>query len=213
MQRLRIKFSRGEELKYLSHLDLTRLWERACRRAGIALAYSEGFTPHPRISLAVPLSVGITSEAELMDLFLVNWSAPNAFINQMGRELPQGIRIGAAHSINTDVPSLQSQVTCAEYEVTIKTGMSECDIKTAITHLLSLNEFPWHHYRDTGIRRYDIRALIEDIWIIDYRDSFCSSGMRLRCDNRGTGRPEQVVKALGFSHYPIHIHRTKLLLQ
>ena len=70
MHRLRLKFSRGEQLKFLSHLDLMRLWERAFRRAGMELAYSEGFSPHPRISLAAPLSVGITSIAELMDVFL-----------------------------------------------------------------------------------------------------------------------------------------------
>ncbi len=68
MQRLRTSFSRGEELKFLSHLDLMRLWERAFRRAGISLASSEGFTPHPRISLAAPLSVGTTGQAELMDV-------------------------------------------------------------------------------------------------------------------------------------------------
>ena len=66
MHRLRLKFSRGEKLKYLSHLDLMRLWERALRRAGLPAAYSEGFSPHPRISLASPLAVGVTSRAELM---------------------------------------------------------------------------------------------------------------------------------------------------
>ncbi len=213
MQRLRVKFSRGEELKYLSHLDLTRLWERACRRAGIVLAYTEGFTPHPRFSMASPLSVGITSEAELMDLFLINWIAPHIFINQMTRELPCGIQISAAQSISTDLPSLQARIKSAEYEVTVRTEKTEKEIKGSIENLLSLKEFPWHHYRDTGIRRYDIRALIEDLWIVDYRNSTCIAGMRLRCDSRGTGRPEQVCKALGFSRYPERIHRMKLLLQ
>ena len=50
MLRWRIRFSRGEELKYLSHLDLVRLWERGLRRAGVALAYSQGFSPHPHLS-------------------------------------------------------------------------------------------------------------------------------------------------------------------
>ncbi|KPK23033.1 MAG: hypothetical protein AMJ70_04475, partial [Dehalococcoidia bacterium SG8_51_3] len=70
MQRLRIKYCRGEELKYISHLDIMRLWQRALNRAGISLAYSEGFHPHPKISLAAPLAIGVTSEAELMDVTL-----------------------------------------------------------------------------------------------------------------------------------------------
>ena len=72
MQRLRVRFSRGQEVKFISHLDIMRLWQRALHRAGIALAYSEGYTPHPRISLAAPLALGITSEAELMDVFCLN---------------------------------------------------------------------------------------------------------------------------------------------
>ncbi len=213
MQRLRIKFSRGEELKYLSHLDLTRLWERSCRRAGIALAYSEGFTPHPRLSLASPLSVGVTSKAELMDIFIVNWTSPHLFVDRMNRELPGGIHIEAAHSVNPEMPSLQSQVSSAEYEVTVQSTMTEGEAMTAVAALLKLDELPWHHYRDTGVRHYDLRALIEDIRLIDFRDHTCTFFMRLRCDNRGTGRPEQVCKALGLSTHPVRIHRTRLLLQ
>jgi len=73
MQRLRIKFSRGEEIKYISHLDLMRCWERALKRADVPLMYSEGFSPHPRISLAAPLALGVTSEAELMDITVSRW--------------------------------------------------------------------------------------------------------------------------------------------
>ena len=58
MQRLRIRFCRGQEVKFISHLDIMRLWQRAFNRAGIALAYSEGFNPHPRLSLAAPLALG-----------------------------------------------------------------------------------------------------------------------------------------------------------
>jgi len=67
--------------------------------------------------------------------------------------------------------------------------------------------------RDTGPRRYDLRKLIETIWLIDWQDFDCLIGMRLRSDNRGTGRPEQVSIALGFNHYPRSIHRTKLILK
>ena len=90
MQRLRIRFSRGEEIKYISHLDLLRLWQRALVRADIPLAYSEGFNPHPRMSLAVPLALGVTGEAELMDIFLAKWSSPHSFESAIGRQLPKG---------------------------------------------------------------------------------------------------------------------------
>lgn len=54
VQRLRITFARGDEMKYITHLDMMRFWERALRRAGLPVAYSEGFSPHPQIAIAAP---------------------------------------------------------------------------------------------------------------------------------------------------------------
>jgi hypothetical protein len=78
--------------------------------------------------------------------------------------------------------------------------------------LLAQETLPWHHERDTGTRSYDLRHLIDDIWLIEARPSGYSLGMRLRCDESGSGRPEQVALALGFADYPETIQRTKLLL-
>ncbi|MBM4447062.1 MAG: DUF2344 domain-containing protein [Chloroflexi bacterium] len=212
MQRLRLKFSRGEELKFLSHLDLMRLWERALRRAGLPLAYSEGFTPHPQIALAAPLLVGVTSEAELMDVFLSRWVSPQSFMAQVGEQLPRGIELLEVWPVGPKVPSLQSQVRFVEYRVELKTEKVSQDVEAALQSFLSAKELPWHHLRDTGARYYDLRALVDDLWLIDCQDSLCVLGMRLRCDERGAGRPEQVAKALGFSQRPKSIHRINLIL-
>jgi len=212
MQRLRLKFSRGEELKFLSHLDLMRLWERALRRAGLPLAYSEGFSPHPQIALAAPLSVGVTSEAELMDVFLSRWGPPQTFIFQVKKQLPHGIDVLEVWPIGLKVPSLQSQVRFVEYKVEVETEKECQEVESALQSFLSAKELPWHHLRDTGARYYDLRALVDNLWLIDCHDSLCVLGMRLRCDEKGAGRPEQVTKALGFSQHPESIHRTKLIL-
>src|SRR4030065_264038 len=212
MQRLRLKFSRGEELKFLSHLDLMRLWERAIRRAGLPLTYSEGFTPHPQIALAAPLSVGITSQAELMDVILSRWLPPQTFIAQIGEQLPHGIELLEVWPVGSKTPSLQSQVRFVEYRVEVETERESQEVELALKSLLSAKELPWHHLRDTGARYYDLRVLVDDLWLIDCRDSLCVLGMRLRCDEKGTGRPEQVAKALGFLQRPKLIHRTNLIL-
>lgn len=213
MQRLRIRFSRGEEVKYISHLDLMRLWQRALVRAGIPLAYSEGFNPHPRISLAAPLALGVTGEAELMDIYLAKWSSPHAFTAAIGRQLPQGVEIKQVFNIALTLPSLQSQVRFAEYSVGIETGQIRDAIESAIDALLDKESLPWQHQRDTGARHYDLRSLIEDVWLADWRSGYCHINMRLRCDSNGSGRPEQVAAALGLDKYPDAIHRTRLILQ
>ena len=212
MQRLRIRFSRGEELKFISHLDIMRLWQRALHRAGIPLAYTEGFSPHPRISSAAPLAVGVTSQGELMDIFCAKWVSPHFFSTAVSQQLPPGIQILQVYPVAPIMPSLQSQVNYAEYEVELETEKDQPGVKAALASLLSVKQLPWHHQRDTGTRNYDLRALIDDLWLIDWRSGYCTIGMRLRCDSGGSGRPEQVAAALGFSH-PDSIRRTKLILK
>lgn len=212
MQRLRIRFSRGEEIKFISHLDIMRLWQRALHRAGIPLAYTEGFSPHPRISLAAPLPVGVTSQAELMDVFCTKWVSPHFFTTAVSQQLPPGIEILQVYSVAPTMPSLQSQVGYAEYEVKVETEKDKPSIESALASMLSKKQLPWHHERDTGTRNYDLRALIDDLWVTSWHRGYSSIGMRLRCDSGGSGRPEQVAAALGFGH-PVSIHRTKLVLK
>lgn len=211
MQRLRIRFARGEAIKFISHLDLMRLWQRALRRAGMPLAYSEGFNPHPRMSLAAPLPIGVTSEAELMDILIKKWASPHFLTGALREQLPAGIEIRQVYPVSLTLPSLQAQVRFAEYRVEVET--EEKDIEAKIASLLSLKQLPWQHQRDTGPKSYDLRALIDDLWLIDFQPPGGTIGMRLRCDSGGSGRPEQVTAALGFSQYPRSIHRTKLILE
>ncbi len=213
MQRLRIKFGRGEEIKFISHLDIMRLWDRAFHRARIPLAYSEGFNPHPKMSLAVPLAVGVPSEAELMDVFVARPVTPHWFTSAINQQLPPGITILGVFQTALTIPSLQSQVRYADYRVQMEmTEAAAKDIETKVSTLLSAEHLPWHHKRDTGERTYDLRALIDDLRVVGVTDSTCTLEMRLRCDSSGSGRPEQVILALGFTQHPLSIHRTKLTL-
>jgi len=212
VQRLRIRFSRGEEVKHISHLDIMRLWQRALIRSGIALAYSEGFNPHPKMSLAAPLAVGVTSDAELMDIILAKPVSPHNFTAALNQQLPAGIRISQVQAVGQTLPSLPAQVRFAEYEVEVETQKKPEEVEAMVRSLLSLDKLPWEHQRDTGPKRYDLRALIDDIWLIDCQEGICILGMRLHCDNSGSGRPEQVANALGFDGHPRVMHRTRLVL-
>lgn len=168
MQRLRIRFCRGQEVKFISHLDIMRLWQRALHRAGVSLAYSEGFSPHPRISLAAPLPVGVTSETELMDIICTKWVSPHWFTAAVSQQLPLGIEILQVYQTALTMPALQSQVRYAEYRVEAETEMEQGEIKSAVTSLLSKKHLPWQHQRDTGRRSYDLRTLIDDLWLIEW---------------------------------------------
>lgn len=212
MQRFRVTFSRGQEVKYITHLDLMRLWERALRRAAIPVAYSEGFSPHPRLSLAAPLPVGVTSEGELMDLHLGRRLSPHYLLKAVSAQLPRGIDLREVVEVAPKLPSLQSQVRFAEYRVLVETDREFKEVQQAIRSLLAEESLPWQHMRDTGAHQYDLRTLIDDLWVEDWPGPQCLLGMRLRADSSGTGRAEQVTAALGFPDYPRSIHRTRLIL-
>jgi radical SAM-linked protein len=188
------------------------LWQRALNRAGIPIAYSEGFSPHPRMSLAAPLALGVTGESELMDIFLDTWSSPHTFTTAMERQLPRCIKIEQVFNIALTMASLQSQMRSAEFKVGIETEKEQAEIESIVNALLDKESIPWQHQRDTGTRRYDLRTLIEDAWLADWRKGYCNILMSLRCDSSGRAGGTGVCRAR-FEKYPDVIHRARLILQ
>jgi radical SAM-linked protein len=148
-----------------------------------------------------------------MDIFCTQWVSPHSLTTAAGRQLPPGVQIVKVYAVNLPLPSLQAQVRQAEYQVEIETEKGRPDVAAALTSLLSVEHLPWQHQRDTGPRRYDLRALIDDLWLIDWASGRCTIGMRLRCGSSGSGRPEQVAAALGFTDRPLSMHRTRLILE
>ena len=93
MQRIRVKYKKGEEVKYISHRDLIRAFTRAIRRAGLPIAYSQGFNPHMKISWGNALKVGAASEGEYAELQFEGWVKPREVIEKLGPQMPKGLEI------------------------------------------------------------------------------------------------------------------------
>ncbi len=212
LQRVRVKYGRKGPIKFISHLDMMRMWQRAFRRAGVPVARSEGSMPRPKFSLAAPLPVGVTADAELMDVYLNRRLSPFYLIKKLSPQLPAGIEVTEANDIPLEWPSLQSQVQQAEYRVTVETDQPAPLIEKAIRELLDKQTLPWEHRRDTEVRRYDLRAQVHDLWLESSKPDEAVLGMTLKTDPSGSGRPEQVAAALGLPAPPKAIHRTRLVL-
>ena len=148
-----------------------------------------------------------------MDISCTKWVSPHWFSAAMSQQLPPGIEILEVYQAALSQPSLQSQVRYAEYMVEVENEKEREDIESALTRLLSVEHLPWQHQRDTGMRSYDLRGLIDKLWLVDCHQPYYTIGMRLRCDSSGSGRSEQVTSALGFTQYPCSIHRTRLILK
>ena len=97
MGKIRLRYSKAGQAKYISHLDLMATMHRALIRAGIELKYSEGFNPHPYMSVALPLPVGLSSVCELMDFELTAAHVPAGLPNNINKSLPHGIIVLEAY--------------------------------------------------------------------------------------------------------------------
>ena len=212
VQRLQIRFAAEGPLQHVSHLDLMRVWERVCKRARLPLASSRGFSPKPKIALAVPLAVGVTSEAELLDVLLTERVEPTQAIHDVSRQLTTGLRILELRESPLKQPSLQSMVCSATYDVIVPSVRSADEWRNAITELLERSEIPWSHQRGSETKSYDLRPLIFELELVDLRQGAARLRMRLRNDERGAGRPEQALRALGAQEAPTRMHRTAIEL-
>ena len=212
VQRLHIRFAAEGPLKYVSHLDLMRVWERVCKRAGLPLATSHGFSPRPKIALAAPLAVGATSEAELLDLLLTARVDLTETMTHLSGELTPGLRILELSEGPLKQASLQSMLRAASYEVEVPDVRPAAQWRRAIDDLLARDQIPWSHQRGAETKSYDLRPLILQLELLNAADHMATLAMRLRNDERGAGRPEQVALALGADAEPTRIHRTAIEL-
>ncbi len=208
--RARITFSKTGPLRYIGHLDLQTLWERAARRAGLPLAYSHGFHPQPKINFASALPLGFSSHAEVVDLRLQGDADLNELPARLARALPEGIGILGVESVDEAAPALQTQVQAAEYEVSLVGSGDEAALHAGIDRLLAAQSLP----RERRGKAYDLRPLIESLSIAGTAANGESKLlMRLSARESATGRPEEVLSELGIAVGDARIERTRLIFQ
>lgn len=114
--RVRINFTKKGYLSYLSHLDLIRLFQRAFNRINLPVKYSNGFNPHPKFSIGAPLSIGITSDNEYMDVEIFDYIDEKKTLEMLNGQLPDEILIKSIYYLNTE-ESVTSKIRYAEYRI------------------------------------------------------------------------------------------------
>ena len=195
-------------MQYTGHLDLHKTWERTLRRAGLPLAYSLGFNPQPKIQLAAALPLGHTSECEIVDVWL---EAPHPLPSvrlALDRAAPPGIGILDLTEVPPSGPALQTMISAAEYRVTLDCDEPAAAADQRITNLLAASEI----LRERRGKSYDLRPLIETLSRHPGTGSSITLDVRLRARAGATGRPEEVVAALGWPSDAAAYHRVRLLL-
>ena len=210
MQRLRLKFGRGVDVRFISHLDTMRCWERVFRRAHIPIEYTLGFTPHPRLTTAAPLAVGFTSSAELIDVWLRKWTPPAAVKMMVQHHLPKGFTLSDVEEVPVGAPSLQSILTSARYDCVARHPEAPEAIQLAVENFLSSDSVIFEFQRRDKLHSQDIRPLVNEVVVEGISGSTYRVELDVRLAQDGSVRPEHVLAALGFSQPADSIHRVCL---
>lgn len=164
IMRIIAKFEKLDAVKFVSHLDVQRLFQRTFRRANIPFQYSKGFNPHPVMSFATALSVGYTSNAEWLEIETVEDIALDGFVNSVNATLPDGFRLSAAFECDeTQKKALTALMYAAKY--TVRLDNSACDASQIETELNRLLEGEIIVLKKTkgGMKDVDMRPLIHSI--------------------------------------------------
>lgn len=199
--RIRAVFNKKNYLKYISHLDLVRLFQRCFNMADIPVKFSQGFNPHPRFSIGNPLSLGFESEGEFIELDLESEISPEEFMERMNRVLPKDIQILKAEELRTK-ESITSIVDWSHYEIKfILKEKSHIDFEASIKEWLKKDEINIIKLKKKGRRKVErqvnIRPSIGNITIKGYDgEGFMTIETLLKTGEEGNLNPLVLMEAL-----------------
>src|SRR5262245_35500111 len=187
-KRVRIRFTKQDDLRWISHRDLMRLWERLFRRAGVALSMTEGFHPKPRMNFPSALAVGIAGTDEMLEVDLAADYSADSLRSIIAPELPPGMALGEIEVL--PAPDRKAQAKSVTFEVAIPTGRRE-SLARRLEEALQSESLPIE--REGRKMPLDLRPLIGEL-------SITADGvlqMRPIVDREGSARPREVLEALG----------------
>jgi len=183
----RVRFTKTGKMRFLSHHDLMRLFERALRRTGLPLRMTEGYNPHPVIAFPTALGLGIESLDEILEFELTSWASPRGIEKQLGEQLPEGVTIASAEAFDR---KQRSFVNFVEYEADCP-GQGE-GTGDRIRAFLALKECPVERVSDKGSKTVEIRQYV--LALDAESEKFY---LRIRITDQGTAKPEEVLRAIG----------------
>lgn len=208
-----IKYARGEEVKYISHLDFVKFIQRAVRRADLPMLYSQGFNPHPQMAIALPLSVGVTSNCELMRIGFDGNYSEEEVKNALNAVLPDGFDIIMVKNCKDSKIDF-SGINRADY-------ICKCEVEGNldfdVEKFLSNDKILVMKKSKSGIKEADIKPHIHSMELIDSDGDIVTFSMRLSAGNEYNLKPDTVVDAMmkydeDFKVNFYKVHRCTLLV-
>ncbi|WP_184676225.1 TIGR03936 family radical SAM-associated protein [Saccharothrix violaceirubra] len=157
MQRLRVRYAKRGRLRFTSHRDIARTFERALRRAGVPMAYSQGFNPHPKVSWANAAPTGVASEAEYVEVQVVEEVEPEALRAALDAALPPGLDI--LEIVQSGGGNLPERIDASRWRIELP-GVSPDRLEFAVAALLSATSVEVERLTKDGKRLLDVRPAL-----------------------------------------------------
>jgi radical SAM-linked protein len=164
VQRLRLRYAKRGRLRFTSHRDFSRAFERAVFRARIPMAYSSGFNPHPRISYAGAAPTGSASEAEYLEIALAEELDPAAALTEIDAALPPGLDV--LEVVSSSGGALADRLEASWWQLTLD-AVSVEEARDAVAALLATGEVVVERMTKKGLRSFDARAAITSLSVVD----------------------------------------------
>lgn len=211
--RHRITFATSRTLAYVSVLDLGRIWERSLRRARIPVRYSQGFNRRPKMQFAAPLPTGCGGEAEWLDVWLDEPWPPHSVSAALQGHMPENLKIVDVALAPSDAPPLSEEVIAAAYRILLR-DVPFKDVQAAAQTLMSAEQIMRPRRGRRRGKDYDLRPLVETLELTPSPAPWGAMlHMRLTARPGATGRPDEVLGAMGFGDVPRRCVREQLIVQ
>jgi len=191
-RKLRIKFRKYGPIRFIGHLDVMRFFQKALRRAGIDVAYTQGFSPHQIMSFAAPLGVGLTSNGEYMDIEVNSFTSCQDVQERLNAASVPGLEIVSVNTLPDSAGNAMASVAAASYTVRFREGRAPaCDIAKQLQSFLAQGTIIVTKETKKGQRELDLKP---GIYLLTWSDN--TFHMLLDASSAGNIKPAQVVEAL-----------------
>lgn len=160
VQKVRVRYAKRGPLKFSSHRDFQRAFERAVRRVGVPMAYSAGFNPHPKISYANAAATGTASEAEYVEIGLARKVDVNELVQALKSSMPPGLDIEEAVTANT--ADFVARLEASVWQLVVP-GHSVSSLITPIQNFLEKSEVMVSRMTKNGLRTFDAREMVVNL--------------------------------------------------
>lgn len=221
MNRYVIKFSKDGVIRYISHLDLLRLFKRSFKRVGVKLQYSQGFNPHPKMSFAQPLSLGYSASAEYLEFDTTEPYKTEEIIEKLNAVMPEGIHIFACDELPVGGKTLAALTEAADYEIRIPVeGSPSAGVGDLTDQFLAQDQIKVSkHQKKTGKDiEIDVRPMIHEMNMVVY-DNYIMITMRLAAGSTANLSPEIVLSTfcdftgIPYDRTEVLVRRTEIYFQ